>query len=297
MNECEAGTISSTVGVIEKERLKPIMLLLIMAFLWSLNGLFIKLVDWHPLALSSTRSMVATLVLLLYYRRLHVTWSFTQIGGAITYSATMILFVMATQMTTAANAILLQYTAPVFVALLSYWFLKEKVTRFDWATTAVVMGGMVLFFFDDLSAGYLGGNILALLSGITFACFTLFMRKQKEGSPVESVILGSILTVLIGIPFLFSGPPAGAYSWPAMMVMGFFMGVAFILYCGVIRQVRAIEAILVLIAEPLLNPVWVFIILGERPGPWALVGGAVIVGAITLRGITAARRAPTPAAV
>jgi drug/metabolite transporter (DMT)-like permease len=297
LRESEIVQMTAAAGVLEKERLKPIILLLFMAFLWSLNGLFIKMVDWHPLALSATRSMVATAVLLLYYRRLHITWSFTQIGGAVTYSATMIFFVVATQMTTAANAILLQYTAPVFVALLSYWFLQEKVTRFDWGTTAVVMVGMVLFFFDELAPGYLWGNILALLSGVTFACFTLFMRKQKEGSPVESVILGSILTVFIGLPFLFSGPPAGAYSWPAMIVMGLFMGIAFILYCGVIRQVRAIEAILVLIAEPLLNPLWVFIILGERPGPWALLGGMLIVGSIALRGISASRRrTPVPAA-
>ena len=294
--ESEIVQMTAAAGVLEKERLKPIILLLFMAFLWSLNGLFIKLVDWHPLALSATRSMVATAVLLLYYRRLHITWSFNQIGGAVTYSATMIFFVVATQMTTAANAILLQYTAPVFVALLSYLFLQEKVTRFDWGTTVVVMVGMVLFFFDELAPGYLWGNILALLSGVTFACFTLFMRKQKEGSPVESVILGSILTVLIGLPFLFSGPPAGAYSWLAMIVMGLFMGIAFILYCGVIRQVRAIEAILVLIAEPLLNPLWVFVILGERPGPWALLGGMIIVGSIALRGISASRRTPVPAA-
>ena len=296
MKESEIGQVTAAAGASETGRLKPIVLLLFMAFLWSLNGLFIKMVDWHPLALSATRSMVATAVLLLYYRRLHITWSFTQIGGAVTYSATMIFFVMATQMTTAANAILLQYTAPVFVALLSSWFLQEKVTRFDWGTTAVVMVGMVLFFFDELAPGYLWGNILALLSGVTFACFTLFMRKQKEGSPVESVILGSILTILIGLPFLFSGPPAGVYSWPAMIIMGLFMGIAFILYCGVIRQVRAIEAILVLIAEPLLNPLWVFIILGERPGPWALLGGLLIVGSIVLRGITANHRTPAPAA-
>ncbi len=273
--------------------LKPILLLLFIAFLWSLNGLFIKMVDWHPLAISSTRSFVAAAALLLYYRRLRLNWSYPQVGGAFTYSLTMVFFVVANKLTTAANAILLQYTAPMFVALLSYWFLKERVTRFDWLATFAVMGGMVLFFLDELTLGSLGGNILAILSGVTFACFNLFMRKQKEGSPVESVILGSVITVFIGLPLFFlAGPPIGAFSWPAMALMGLFMALSFIIYSQVIRHIRAIEAVLVLILEPLLNPVWVFLIMGERPGPWSLVGGAVIVGSVALRGMTSARRIP-----
>ncbi len=277
----------------ERERLKSISCLLFIAVLWSLNGLFIKMVDWHPLAISSTRSAVAAVTLLLYYRRLHLTWSFAQVGGAVAYAGAMITFVVATKLTTSANAILLQYTAPVFIALLSYWFLKERVTKFDWAITAVVMGGMVLFFLDELTAGSLLGNLLAILSGVTFACFNLFMRKQKEGSPVETVILGSILTALIGVPFFFtSGLPVGVYSWPAMSIMGVFMALSFIIYSNVIKQVRAIEAILVLIIEPMLNPLWVFLILGERPGAWALLGGSIIVGSIVLRGMAATRRVP-----
>lgn len=277
----------------QSQSLKPIGLLLFIAFLWSSNGLFIKLVDWHPLAISSVRSIVTIVTMLLYYRRLRLTWSFAQVGGAVSWALTVITFVAANKLTTAANAILLQYTAPVFMAVFSYWFLKERVTRYDWIAIFTVMGGMVLFFLDELTFGYLAGNFLAIISGITFAFFHLFMRKQKAGSPVESVILGSILIVIIGLPSIFmSGPPAGTWSWPAMILMGLFLSLSFAIYSRVIRHVRAIEAILVLILEPLLNPVWVFLVIGERPGSWSLLGGAVIVGSVVFRGMAAARRKP-----
>jgi drug/metabolite transporter (DMT)-like permease len=267
------------------------------ALLWSLGGLLIKSVQWTPLAIAGTRSAIASVVLLLVLGKPRLNWSFAQIGGAVAYAATVILFVTANKMTTAANAILLQYTAPVYVALFGPWFLKERSTRADWATIAVVMGGMLLFFMDRLSPEGFGGNLVAIASGVAFAWLTLFMRKQKAGSPWESAFLGNLLTAAVCLPFyLGSGPDA--LSWAALLVLGIFqLGFSYILYAKAIKHVPAVEATLISIIEPILNPVWVLLALGEQPGMWALAGGAVVLSALTfrtlwlsLRGTSSARR-------
>lgn len=169
---------------------------------------------------------------------------------------------MSNKMTTAANAILLQYTAPVYVAILGVWLLKEKTRLFDWGAIFLTIGGMVLFFMDSLDTSGLAGNICALLSGICFALFTVFMRMQKDGSPLESVLLGNILTALIGIPFLFGDMP-GTKGWIGLLLLGAVqLGIP--------------------VLEPVLNPVLVFLTIGEVPGTMAFVGGAVVLVVITV---------------
>jgi len=195
----------------------------------------------------------------------------------------VLLLVVATKNTTAANAILIQYTAPIYVIFLGAWLLKEKVKLLDWVTVAVVMGGLVLFVIDDIGTGGMLGNIIAAFSGIFFALFTVFMRMQKEGSPIGSVVLGNILTALIGVPFLFSSMP-DAKGWLYLTVLGTLqLGIPYILYSKAIKHVTAIEASLIPVLEPILNPVWVYIFLGEAPGRYALIGGAIVLTAVTLR--------------
>ena len=277
------------------QRPKALLLLILTAVLWSSGGLLIKLVPWHPLAIAGMRSAIATLFSLALVRRPKFNWSSTQLGAAVAYAAMVILFVSATKLTTAANAVLLQYTAPVYVALLSGWFLGEKTSRLDWAVLALVMAGMVLFFLDDLSlAGWLG-NLLAVISGMATAALVLLLRKQKDGSTIESVFLGNALTALIGLPFYFLGGPApGAAGWLILMLLGVFqLGLSYALYTWSIKHVTALEGILVPIIEPVLNPVWVFLRLGERPGPWALAGGAVVILTVILRCVLTEGRAGT----
>jgi drug/metabolite transporter (DMT)-like permease len=158
--------------------------------LWSSGGLLIKWVSWNPLAIAGARSAIAAVVLLVALRRPHFSWSFAQVGGAVVYTATVTLFVAATKLTTAANAILLQYTAPVYAALFGAWFLGERVAWLDWVTIAAVIGGMLLFFLDRLTPGGLWGNVLAIASGVSYAGLVTFLRKQKDSSPLESVLMG-----------------------------------------------------------------------------------------------------------
>jgi len=276
-----------------QKRPKALLFLVITAVLWSSGGLFIKLVPWHPLAIAGVRSAVAFLFFLAFIRRPKGKRSATQIGAAVAYAAMVILFVSATKLTTAANAILLQYTSPVYVALFSGWFLGEKISRLDWMVLGLVMGGLVLFFLDGISfAGWLG-NILAVLAGVANAALVLLLRKQKETSTNnETVLLGNLFAALIGLPFCFLGGPApGLTGWLALLFLGVFqLGLSYACYTWSIRHVTALEAILVPIVEPLLNPVWVFLRLGERPGPWAMVGGAVVIITITLRCLSAERK-------
>ena len=271
-------------------RYKAILFLLLSAILWSSGGLFIKLISWNPVAIAGVRGFISMVVLLVYVRRPRFTWSAAQIGGAIAFALTVTLFVVATKLTTAANAVLLQYTAPVYVAFLGAWFLGEHTRWFDWFTIVLVMGGMALFFLDTLTPGSLLGNVCAILSGIGFAFFVLFMRRQKNESPIETVILGNFFTGLIGIPFMFESMP-GPFSWLGLVFLGVVqLGFSYALYSEAIRHVSALEAILIPGIEPILNPVWVFLMLGERPGKWALVGGFVVLISVTLRSLIAVRR-------
>lgn len=268
---------------LSRERSKAMLLLAVTAALWSIGGLLIKLVDASPLAISGARAAITSVVLLVYLRKPKFNWSVPQLGAAISCSATAILFVTATKTTTAANAILLQSTAPIYVAVLGVRLLKEKITRYDWLTVIVVMGGMGLFFIDNLSIEGLWGNICAALSGISFSLFTIFMRMQKNGSPMESILLGNLLTSIIGIPFLYQSTPSPS-GWIYLLILGVFqLGIPYIFYTAAIKNATALEAVLIPVIEPILNPVWVFLIIGEIPGPSALVGGAIVLISITLK--------------
>lgn len=265
---------------------RALLLLLLTAVLWSLGGVLIKWVNWNPIAIAGTRSLIgAALIWMVFRRELRFTWTFDLIGGAVAYAGTVVLFVIANKLTTAANAILLQYTAPIYVALFSPWFLGERADRRDWLTLLVMLCGMALFFMDELSLdGYLGNGI-ALVSGLCFAWLTLFLRRQKNGSALPSLLLGNLLAGVIGLPFMFQSMPDFS-SGVGLLLMGVVqLGLPYILYALALRHVRAVEGILIPMIEPVLNPVWVFLMMGEQPSPLALVGGAIILGAVLFRAL------------
>lgn len=245
--------------------------------------------------------MIASVLMITWLRgKIHFNFSYPQLAGAFAYVVTMILFVSATKMTTAANAILLQYTAPVFTALLGGWILKEKVTRFDWLIIATVLGGMLLFFIDRLSLAGFWGNIMAVGSGVSMSYFILCMRMQKDGSTLETILLGNIITALLCIPFYFQHTPT-LINWLALFYMGTLqIGLSFVLYSAAIKYVKAIDAVLMQVVDPLLNPIWVFLIIGEAPGTWAIAGGLIVLTAVTYRNIRVNRnnkKAPLEAPV
>ncbi|NLN49303.1 MAG: DMT family transporter [Clostridiales bacterium] len=275
----------------KNDRVKSIIYLIIASVLWSTAGVLIKLVNWNPLAIAGSRSFIASFVVLAYVKKPKITMSRAQIGGAICYAATVILFVTANKLTTSANAILLQFTAPVFVALLSAWLLKENIYRYDWITMGFVFAGMILFFVDDVGVGNMLGNVIAVVSGFFLACVTIALRLQKDGSPVETALLGNILTFIVAIPFILKSMP-DLRSIIGLILLGVFqLGMAYIFYALSMKHISAIEAILITVVEPILNPIWVFFFSGEKPTLFAIIGGLVVLSSVTVRSIYVNKKA------
>ena len=261
-----------------------VALLFITALLWSLGGALVKWVQLPPLSIAGYRSAIAFFVLLAFFSRRCLDFSRTQIIGSLFYSATVILFVCATKFTTAGNAILLQYTSLVYVALLSGWLLQEKIRWSDWAAIVAVLAGMTFFFLDTLSPEGWLGNILAAITGLSFACLIVFLRKQKEASPAGSVVLGNFITALICLPWMVRAIPQGGGDWAGIFLLGVFqLGLSYVLYTIAIRRVTAIEGVLIPVIEPIFNPLWAFLFVGESMGKWALVGGVIVISAALSR--------------
>lgn len=269
---------------------RSVLLLVAAALGWSLGGLLIKSVAWPPLAVAGGRGLIAALFLLATNRGLRFDFSRVQLLGALGYAACTITFCVATKLTTAANAILLQYTAPVWIALFGAWFLGERATRADWFTVTAVLAGMTLFFADNLEFAHALGNGLAAISGLCFAGMTIALRKQKDTSASESIILGNLLAFAIGLPWIVGAPALPPSGWLALLLLGVVqLGVSYWLYARAIKHVTALEAVLIPVIEPLLNPVWVLFATGEKPSRLALLGGAIVLTAVTLRAVASVR--------
>ena len=263
------------------------------AILWSIAGLFIKIIDWNPFAIAGIRSLIASIIIFLYLKHPRIHLSFPQIAASIANAATMLLFVSANKTTTAANAILLQYCAPVLTVFISAIFLKERTRVEHFAAFPLVVAGMIFMFFDELSEGKLFGNVLAIMSAITFSFYFVFMRMQKDGSPLESILMSHWLTagICIIISLFLPVPHVTLKSLVAITVLGVVqIGLSAILFSIAIKRVSAVQANLIAVIEPVFNPIWVFFAIGEAPGIHALIGGGIIVLAVTIASIITARR-------
>jgi drug/metabolite transporter (DMT)-like permease len=263
------------------------------AFLWSIAGLFIKIIDWNPIAIAGMRSIIASIVIFVYLKHPRINLSFPQIAASIANAATMLLFVSANKTTTATNAILLQYMAPVFTGFIGAILLKERARVEHFVAFPLVAVGMVLMFFDEIGGGKWFGNVLAIMSAITFSFYFVFMRMQKDGSPLESILLSHWLTagICILISLFLPVPQVTRESLLAISLLGIVqIGFSAILFTVAIKRISAVSANLIAVIEPVFNPVWVFLAIGEAPGSRALIGGGIIVVAVTVASIITARR-------
>ncbi len=269
------------------------------ALLWSTGGAFIKLVDWNPIALAGARSAVAMLVIALVARRgFNLRLSGGILLAASMNALTMLFFVAANKLTSSANAILLQYASPAYTAIFAALFLKERVHVRDIVCLSFVIAGMVVMMAEKLGGGGILGDALASMSGICFALYFVLMRKQRERSTFEAPFLSHAIVALAGIPFYFHGVSGlGVTGVGGILFLGVFqIGFSSVLLARGIAKVSALDAMLLATLEPVLNPVWVYLGTGEAPSAAGLIGGAVIVAAVTARGVAAgleARRART----
>lgn len=248
----------------------------------------IKVVDLSPVAIVGARGAVTAFVLWFYLRRPGFTptftWSVAQLGAALGIAGAQFFFVLATKQTTAANAVFIQFSAPIYVALLGIWLLKERVNPADWLSLFFVFLGLGFFFAGDLDTSHLWGNINALLSGISLAFFFVFMRMQKDGSALESIFLGNILCALC-LPFLLTQSPSLA-DWGGLLFLGLFqMSIPFIMLSTSIKYLTALEAIVIQTLEPIFNPIWVFLVIGERPTALAFVGCLIVFATVFVRSL------------
>ena len=282
------------------------------AVLWSSGGLFIKWVSLDALGVTMWRSLLAGIVIWLIARpQMKAPWRTGKLtwGIAIAYALTLVMFVSATKLTTAASAIFLQYTAPLYLLFTGAMFLGEKTSRVDYLAVAVAFSGMALFFVGKFDGDALAGNLLGAASGVMLAAMFTLLRAPgcTEQTRPEAMLWGNILLVVgllaVNLPRGTSEPFTPDLSDAAgLAFLGIIqIGFAYLLFGYGVAHVQALEASLIGMLEPVLNPVWVFLFLGETPGWWAVLGGAIIVTAVaartfaTERGAASARTTVVPA--
>lgn len=275
------------------DRARAVLVLVAVGLLWSTAGALIKYVAWPATAIWCVRSGIAAVVLIAVFRPSWRGITRTEWMAACAVAATVALFVLANKWTTAANAILIQYSAPAWAVLLGAWWLHERATRLDAIAIALALAGVGLFFIDQLALDHMRGNVVALIAGVTFAANVVLLRKvalDGEGSALRAMILGHVIAAVIGLPFLLTAPALPASGWAAMLALGLVQqALPTLLYAWAIQRVTAVEGLLIPIVEPISSPLLVWLAHGESPGPWALAGGAIVIGAITMRGLVRPR--------
>jgi drug/metabolite transporter (DMT)-like permease len=276
--------------------LRSRLYLLAAAVLWSTAGAAVKLSSLSAWQLASGRSLIAALVLALAIPSGRKLPSRRGLLAAVAYAATVVSFIIANKLTTSANAIFLQDTAPLYVLLLSPLVLRERPSRGELAAVPVFLLGLSLFFLDQLDPGQLWGNVIALGSGVAFALCILGLRAVgEEGSSV--LVWGNLIAGFSVLLPALGGPSPTALDLGLLVFLGVFqLGLAYTLFQRGLRETPAVEASLLILLEPVLNPVWTFLFTGERPGPWALVGGTIILLATAWRTLLGSRGGEAPPA-
>ncbi len=267
-------------------RNRAILEMLLCAELWSIAGIFIKLIPWNSIVIAGLRSLIAGLVMFVYMRARGIGFTAdrrSQAGGAA-LCLTLTCFVAANKLTTAANSIVLQFTAPMFIVVFSALFLKKRFSRADVLAVVLTMAGISLFFFDQLTPGHLAGNCVAIFAGMAFACYYMSLEGASESQRMSAILIAHGLTFLVGLPFTFVYPPElSAAPVACILVLGVVqLGIPYVLLGRASGACPPLACSLLGAVEPLLNPVWVFIFDGEAPGLWALIGGVVVVATITV---------------
>ena len=263
---------------------KAIAITCFVALMWSLAGFNIKMIVWSPYAIAAGRSLVAVILLApMVLRKGFQKIDRYVIGGAICYAAFNYCFITSTTLTSSAIAIMMQYTAPIYVALLSWLFLRERVGWADIISVGFVFLGMIFFFLDSNSGGSLKGNIVSIFNGITFAGISIFLRLQKDGNPALSMYLGNVISAVAGLPIMWNAGMPDTISLLFLLLAGLLVAVSYTLYAKASTGLSALETVLIPIIDPVMNPVWVFLFLDERPGALTIVGAAVILVSVTIR--------------
>jgi len=267
----------------QKDRSGPVFIALA-SVCWSFGGLFIKFIPWGAMSIVGLRAVLAALVFVIYRRNVKIELTFGNILTAVCLSSTTVMYVFANKLTTAAAAILLQFTAPVFIILIYLIFYRKKPTISAVIAVFFTLIGMMLFFAENLDSGAFWGNVMALISGLSMAGVYVG-NKRADTNPENALFLGFLINTCIGLPFAFAEVTADISAWVAVIILGVVqVGLAYVFFSKGIKKTSALLACLTSTIEPILNPIWVMLaglwgILPELeiPGVFALVGGVVII--------------------
>lgn len=270
-----------------RSKKKSMVLMAVCAVMWSIGGIFIKLVSWSPFLIAGGRSIISAVVIAVYmkYTKTPVKFCRYSFGAGIGLCASCIFFVMANKLTTAANAIVLQYAAPVFILLMTAFIFKQKLKRKEIIAVAITTAGIILFFFDRLSPGNVLGNIFGILAGVFLALMFVMIGQGGEDDSIRmsGILFAHCMTTVIGLPLgLMNTVSVSGMEILWVVILGIFqLGIPYVLYAVASRDCPPLACSLIGMLEPLFNPVWVAIFIGEMPGVFAFVGGAVIIGVVT----------------
>ena len=258
--------------------------ILMAALLWSLAGVFIKFLDIHPLTIVFYRSFFASLVFIPFLKSSEFRFNGPVIISVISYTAAITAFVSANKLTTAANAIVLQYTAPVLVYLFSRLVLGEKISTPNALALAVSMVGVGFISVDNAGEPEMSGVLLALLSGALFAVYMVNLQRLKEFSATYLTWLNNLVCALLLLPFVEARLALSTDQLLIVAIMGAVqLGLPYFLFSRGLRSIPLQEAALIALVEPVLNPVWVALIIGEIPSFATVLGGAMILSALAVR--------------
>ena len=269
----------------KKENLGVIEML-ICAALWSIAGIFMKLIPWNGFAVAGMRSLIAVITIVIYMLLKRYRFVFTRqtfiagVFAGLTYTC----FTCANKLTTAANAIVLQFTSPVFIVIFSALLFKSRIRKADLTVVLLTLAGIALFFFDQLKPGYVLGNFVAIAAGMFMAGMYMTIGELQTEARFSAVTIAQTLTFLIGLPFILTTHPVfNATTVSSILILGVFqLGISYILYVKAARYCPPLACCLLGAVEPLLNPVWVLLFDGERPGLFALIGAVIVVVSVTI---------------
>ena len=273
-----------------RERRKGQILMLICSVLWSISGIMIKYISWSPFLIAGVRSLISAGVIAIYMRatgkKISVCKKSLEIGVCLCGCVTC--FVIANKMTTAANAIVLQYIAPAFVLMISYFVLKQKLEKMEIAVVLLTFGGIILFFMDELKLGNIMGNIIAIISGLFMAIMFVLNGDADIDTKTTGILSAHLLTALIGIPvgaFMTAAAPQPMEILLIIILGVVQLGIPYVLYAQASSLISPLSCSLIGMIEPLLNPLWVAVFYGEVPGIYALFGGIIVIASVVVYNI------------
>jgi drug/metabolite transporter (DMT)-like permease len=268
-----------------KARKQAVGMMVVCSSLWSIAGILIKLIPWNPLVITGLRSLLAAVVMAVFMRYTHLKVKIDRysIASGVFMCATMVSFVLSNKLTTAANAIVLEYTSPAFILIFSALFFRQKFHRADLITVLATMFGISLFFFDKLSGGKLPGNLISIFSGMCVAITYILSGKADTDSRMSGILFGHLAAAAIGVPMIFFTPmQITGTAVASILTLGIVqLGIPYVLYGLALKNCPPLACSLIGAIEPLLNPVWVFLFAGEAPGAFSLFGGAIVIISVT----------------